>query len=348
MAIVLLNGDVTGISYPARTWAELLAVLDEQCASTGDVVAGVRIGDADVPAFRTPENLSRVLDADAPVLIETARPADLILQTLDEAEAATRSIVDAALALGGSYRAAGRIGGQPLSARIRRKSRHLDHRHGHVGAGRRCGSGRNRRRRRVGPADDRRPDWTHECASRGATRRQLDAGRRCHPVRHRERRPALAASTGGHSPLGSVAARRGVDDARPGTLVAVAARPGRRSDLWRVARDRALDGARIRGARGRDAAARFRPVRCRVAFAVGAVDGGRAQDPAACGVRQGARGGGRRVGAGVPSRSGHRAGSGPIERVGVRAAANGRQQGRVLVRRKPPGTPVLEAGGEGL
>ena len=105
MAIVLLNGDVTGIPYPAGTWAELLAVLDEQCASNGDVVAGVRIGDADVLAFRTPEILSRVLDADAPVLIETARPADLILQTLDEAEAATRSIVDAALALGGSYRA---------------------------------------------------------------------------------------------------------------------------------------------------------------------------------------------------------------------------------------------------
>jgi hypothetical protein len=39
------------------------------------------------------------------VFIETARPADLIRQTLDEADAATSAIADAAVALGGLYRA---------------------------------------------------------------------------------------------------------------------------------------------------------------------------------------------------------------------------------------------------
>ena len=104
MATVLLNGDVTGVAYQAKTWGELLTVLDEQCSSSGEVVAGVHLGGVDVLAFRTEEALSQALDADAEVVIETARPADLILQTLDEAEAATQAIVDAALALGGSYR----------------------------------------------------------------------------------------------------------------------------------------------------------------------------------------------------------------------------------------------------
>lgn len=106
MAIVLLNGDVTGVTYPVNTWGELLAMLDAQCVASGEVVAGVRLSGIDVLAFRTQEMLSRRLDADAEVLIETARPADLILQTLDEAEAASHAIVEAAVALGGSYRGA--------------------------------------------------------------------------------------------------------------------------------------------------------------------------------------------------------------------------------------------------
>jgi hypothetical protein len=105
MAIVLMNGDVTGVTYPVNTWGELLAVLDAQSISSGVVVAGVRLGGVDVLAFRTQEVLSQTLDAEAEVLIETARPADLILQTLDEAEAATHAIVEAAVALGCSYRA---------------------------------------------------------------------------------------------------------------------------------------------------------------------------------------------------------------------------------------------------
>jgi len=104
MAIVLLNGDVTGLAYPANTWGELLDVLDEQGAATGDVVTGVRLDGVEVPAFRTPQALSQALDANAEVCIDTARPLDLIRQTLDEAEAATPAIVEAAVVLGGFYR----------------------------------------------------------------------------------------------------------------------------------------------------------------------------------------------------------------------------------------------------
>ena len=104
MAIVLLNGDVTGVEYPGNTWGELLEVLDKQRGASGDVVTGVRLDGADIPAFRTPQALSHTLDASAEVFIETARPADLISQTLDEAEAATPVLAEAAVALGSSYR----------------------------------------------------------------------------------------------------------------------------------------------------------------------------------------------------------------------------------------------------
>jgi len=105
MAIVLLNGDVTGLEYPANTWGELLDELDEQCAVRGDVVIAVRFGGAEHSAFRTPEALAHALEANAEVLIETARPTDLIRQTLDAADAATPAIVEAAVGLGGLYRA---------------------------------------------------------------------------------------------------------------------------------------------------------------------------------------------------------------------------------------------------
>ena len=110
MAIVLLNGDVTGVEYSANTWGELLEVLDEQRGASGDVVTGVRLDGSDVPAFRTPHALSHALNASAEVCIETTRPADLISQTLNEAEAATPALVEAAVALGGMYR------GQDVSA----------------------------------------------------------------------------------------------------------------------------------------------------------------------------------------------------------------------------------------
>jgi hypothetical protein len=104
MAIVLLNGDVTGVEYPANTWGELLELLDEQRGASGDVVTGVRLDGVDVPAFRASQALSHALNASVKVFIETATTADLISQTLDEAEAATPALVEAAAALGTSYR----------------------------------------------------------------------------------------------------------------------------------------------------------------------------------------------------------------------------------------------------
>jgi phosphotransferase system HPr-like phosphotransfer protein len=106
MANVLVNGEVTPLTYPANTWGELLDVLDQQCGANGDVVTAVRLNGVDVPSFREAETLSEPLGANADVFIETARPADLIHQALDEAEAAVPSIADAAMALAPSYRAA--------------------------------------------------------------------------------------------------------------------------------------------------------------------------------------------------------------------------------------------------
>jgi hypothetical protein len=104
MAIVLVNGDVTGVVSPAKTWGELLNRLDEQRAACEDVVTGVRLNGVDTPAFRSPELLKMPLEATAEVYVETTKPADLIRNTLDEAEAVSATIVEAALCLGGSYR----------------------------------------------------------------------------------------------------------------------------------------------------------------------------------------------------------------------------------------------------
>lgn len=104
MAIVMLNGDVTGAVHPANTWGELLDVIDAQRAVSQDVVTAVRLNGVDTPAFRSPALLATPLDAHAEVFIETARPVDLIRNTLDEAETVAGTIVEAALCLGGSYR----------------------------------------------------------------------------------------------------------------------------------------------------------------------------------------------------------------------------------------------------
>ncbi len=104
MAIVLVNGDITGAVRQAETWGELLDILDAQCAVREDVVTAVRLGGVDRPAFRSPGLRAMPLGADAEVCIETARPADLIRDTLDEAEKVTATIVEAAMCLGGSFR----------------------------------------------------------------------------------------------------------------------------------------------------------------------------------------------------------------------------------------------------
>ena len=104
MAIVLVNGDVTGVVHPAKTWGELLDVLDLERAASEDVVTGVRLEGVDTPAFRSSVALAQALAPEAEVYIETTRPADLIRNTLDEAEVVSATIVEAAMCLGGSFR----------------------------------------------------------------------------------------------------------------------------------------------------------------------------------------------------------------------------------------------------
>ena len=104
MAIVLINGDVTGVVHHVETWGELLDILDAQRAVSEDVVTAVRLSGVDRPAFRSPDLRATPLGADAEVYVETARPADLIRDTLDEAETVTATIIEAAMCLGGSFR----------------------------------------------------------------------------------------------------------------------------------------------------------------------------------------------------------------------------------------------------
>ena len=110
MAIVLVNHELTGTVYPSRTWGELLTCIDAQRALVHDVVTAVRLDGVEVSAFRTPEALTLPLVLDARVWIETARPADLIRATLDEADRASATILEAALSLGRDFRGADVVG----------------------------------------------------------------------------------------------------------------------------------------------------------------------------------------------------------------------------------------------
>jgi hypothetical protein len=104
MAIVMVNGDVTGTVHPARTWGELLEALDTQRAVCEEVVTAVRLNGVEEPSFRSAAVLAMPLAADAEVFVETVRPEVLIRETLDEAETVAATILEAAQCLGGSFR----------------------------------------------------------------------------------------------------------------------------------------------------------------------------------------------------------------------------------------------------
>lgn len=104
MAIVLVNDDPIGTVYPLKTWGQLLEVIDAERAEVQDMVTAVRLDGVEAPAFRSAQALAEPLAQDAEVCIETARPADLIRNTIDDADRAATAILAAALSLGGSFR----------------------------------------------------------------------------------------------------------------------------------------------------------------------------------------------------------------------------------------------------
>lgn len=104
MAIVMTNGDLTGVVHPVKTWGELLELLDQEQARQGEVVTAVRLNGVDEPAFRSPELAGTVVPADLEVAIDTAQPATLVLEALDEADAVARNIAAAAQELALAYR----------------------------------------------------------------------------------------------------------------------------------------------------------------------------------------------------------------------------------------------------
>jgi hypothetical protein len=103
MAIVVINRAADAVDYAVSTWGELLERLDEQCAP-GHVVAAVRINGVEEATFRSADVLTIPLDADAEVLVETARPADLIGAALDEAETVSATILARTLSLSAACR----------------------------------------------------------------------------------------------------------------------------------------------------------------------------------------------------------------------------------------------------
>ena len=100
---VVVDGIETTPGYPAQNWGELLALLDEECAHRGVVVADVAFDGIALLSFREP---ALVDGAIRPTRIDigTASLTDLLLTSIEEAAGAAERMRSAALDLSGSFR----------------------------------------------------------------------------------------------------------------------------------------------------------------------------------------------------------------------------------------------------
>lgn len=89
---------------PARTWGELLARLDDECAKRGTVVSDVSFDGQPQEAFRTPAVVTRQIGS-LRVEVKTSTQTDLLLTAIDEAIGAAEPMCPVASQLASAFRA---------------------------------------------------------------------------------------------------------------------------------------------------------------------------------------------------------------------------------------------------
>lgn len=99
---------VNGVEQPAdsgrQQWGEVLEALDRQAGHAGLVLTAVRFDGVDQPSFRDPALASKPLQAVGSIEAESARPAVLLRNTVDEAISAARTLAAGAERVGGAFR----------------------------------------------------------------------------------------------------------------------------------------------------------------------------------------------------------------------------------------------------
>jgi hypothetical protein len=101
--LIVNKQDVT-LDSGAKTWGELLAVLDTTCHAEGRVVTAARLDGVDEPSFREPSVSKRPLDAVAVIEVDAETPATLLAEAIGEASSGLEQLCRHALAVGRQFR----------------------------------------------------------------------------------------------------------------------------------------------------------------------------------------------------------------------------------------------------
>lgn len=104
MTHIVLNGVERKPSPAQETWGELLAEVERELQSAGQVVTATRFDGVDTPTYRDPTSLVRPLAELASVEIDTAPTTALLRQGLSEAAGALDTLCAEASRIGTDFR----------------------------------------------------------------------------------------------------------------------------------------------------------------------------------------------------------------------------------------------------
>ena len=104
MTRVVVDGVELTATADHKTWGELLATIEGDLASAGQVVTATRFDGVDTPTYRGPDRLAEPLASLESIEIETVPTAALLRQGLSEAAGALETLCAAASRIGVDFR----------------------------------------------------------------------------------------------------------------------------------------------------------------------------------------------------------------------------------------------------
>jgi hypothetical protein len=104
MTRLILNDSELPMAIVPACWGELLTGLEQSANQRGEVVTAVRFDGVDEPTFGQPAQSARALNDVALIELETATPADLLDDALEQGALAAEALSTAAGEIGTAFR----------------------------------------------------------------------------------------------------------------------------------------------------------------------------------------------------------------------------------------------------
>lgn len=104
MSRILVNSVEQSSEFVCEHWGELLERLDRQCPGRGHVLTAVRFDGVDQPSFRDPMMAPVSLRTIELVEAESVAPTELLINSLNEAVNAARTLATGAERVGDAFR----------------------------------------------------------------------------------------------------------------------------------------------------------------------------------------------------------------------------------------------------